>query len=144
MNINSLLNDRYHAVHNYVPSALRCGYARARLCAIRVQRVNIPFTTKGKQRPLVSFIKEFSAHLQCEGASSAVHSNNGYTSESLVGRRVLHRFEVENEEKWFSGFIVSFSPRSCLHEIAYEGEEDHCYFNLIEDLSNGDLIVQAD
>ena len=108
------------------------------------ESINIPFTTKGKQRPLVSIIKEFSAHLQCEGASSAVHSNNGYTSESLVGRRVLHRFEVENEEKWFSGFIVSFSPRSCLHEIAYEGEEDHCYFNLIEDLSNGDLIVQAD
>ena len=72
-----------------------------------------------------------------------VCSTNSYTSESLVGRRVLHRFEVKNEEKWFSGFIVSYSPRSCIHEIAYEGEE-HCFFNLIEDLSNDDLIVQAD
>jgi hypothetical protein len=91
----------------------------------------------------VNIIKEFSAHLQCEGASSAAHSTNSYTSESLVGKRVLHRFEVENEEKWFSGIIMSYSPSSCLHEIAYEDEEEHCFFNLMEDLSKGDLIVQA-
>ena len=92
------------------------------------ESINIPFSTKGKQRPLANIIKEFSAHLQCKGASSTIHSTTSYTSESLVGRRVLHRFEVENEEKWFSGFIVSYSPRSCLHEIAYEGEEEHCFF----------------
>lgn len=79
-----------------------------------------------------------------EQVAQYIHGTNSHTSESLVGRRVLHRFEVENEEKWFSGFIVSYSPRSCLHEIAYEGEEEHCFFNLIEDLSKGDLIVQAD
>ena len=72
-----------------------------------------------------------------------VHSTNSYTSESLVERRVLHCFEVENEKKWFSGFIVSYSPRSRLYEVAYEGEE-HCFFSLIKDLSKGDLTVQAD
>lgn len=108
------------------------------------ESINIPFTTKGKQRPLSDIIREFSAHLQCEGASSVVHSTNSYTSESLVGRRVLHRFEVENEERWFSGFIVSYNPGTRLHEIAYDGEEQHCFFNLLEDLSNGDLIVQTD
>ena len=50
----------------------------------------------------------FSAHLQCEGESSVVHSTNSYTSESLYGRRVLHWFEVENEE--ILGFIVSYNP----------------------------------
>ena len=104
------------------------------------ESINIPFTSKGKQRPLATIIKELSAHLQCEG----VPSTNSYTSESLVGKSVLHRFEVENDEKWFSGFIVSYSPTSCLHEIAYEGEEEHCFFNLMEDLSKGDLIVQAE
>jgi len=30
------------------------------------ESINIPFTTKGKQRPLSDIIREFSAHLQCE------------------------------------------------------------------------------
>ena len=56
---------------------------------------------------------------------------------------MLHRFEVENEERWFSGFIVSYNPGAHLHEIAYDGEEQDCFFNLLEDLSNGDLIVHG-
>ena len=116
--------------------------ARKKVCK---ESVNIPFTTKGKQRPLVDIIKQFSAYLQCEESrlSSGTHDTDSYTPESLVGRRVLHRFEVEKEEKWFPGLIISYSPRSCLHEISYEGEEEHCYFNLIEDLLKGDLVVQA-
>ena len=39
---------------------------------------------------------------------------------------------------------MSYSPTSCLNEIAYEGEEEHCFFNLMEDLSKGDLTVQAE
>ena len=27
--------------------------------------INVPFTTKGKQRPLSDIIREFSTHLQC-------------------------------------------------------------------------------
>ena len=108
------------------------------------QSINIPFTTKGKQRPLSDIIREFSAHLQNEGARTVIHSTHSYTSESLVGRRVLHRFEVESEERWFSGFIVSYNPATCLHEIVYDDEEEHCFFNLLEDLSNGDLIVETD
>ena len=72
--------------------------------------INIPFTMKGKQRPLSDIIREFSAHLECEGSSSVVNSTHSYTSESLVGRRVLHRFEVDNDEKWFPGFVVSYNP----------------------------------
>ena len=105
------------------------------------ERINIPFTAKGKQRPISDIIREFSAHLQCEAASSVVHSTHSYTSESLVGRRVLHRFEVGNEESWFSGFIVSYNTGAHLHEIAYDDEEEHCFFNL---LTKGDLLVQTD
>ena len=36
------------------------------------ESINIPFTTKGKQRPLSDIIRELSAHLQCEEASSVV------------------------------------------------------------------------
>lgn len=102
------------------------------------QSINIPFSVRRKQRPLSDIIREFSALLQCE---SSTDSTRSFTSESLVGQEVVHRFEVDGEEKWFSGFIVSYNPRTHLHEIAYDGEEEHCFFNLLEDLSNGDLCV---
>lgn len=107
--------------------------------------VNIPFTAKRKQRPLSDIIREFSTLLECEGsADGLVNSTHSYTSESLVGRKVLHRFKVDSEERWFSGFIVSYNHRARLHEIIYDGEEEHCFFNLLEDLSKGDLVVQTD
>ena len=67
-----------------------------------------------------------------------------YTSDTLVGRTVMHKFEVEKEEKWFMGFIISYNPNTHLHEIAYDGEEEHCFFNLQEDLARGDLVIQPD
>lgn len=106
--------------------------------------ITIPFTTKGKQRPLSDIIREFSAHLEQEESNPVVNSTHNFTSESLVGRRVLHRFKVGNDERWFSGFIVSYNTRTRLHEIAYDEEEEHCFFNLLEDLHEGDLIVQTD
>ena len=91
--------------------------------------INIPFTTKGKQRPLSDIIREFSAHLECEGSSGVVNCTHRHTPESLVGRRVLYRFEIdkEDQERWFPGFIVSYNPQACLHEITYD-EEEHCFF----------------
>ena len=110
------------------------------------ESINIPFTTKGKQRPLSVIIREFSTHLQCLGDHDGTESvaSCTYTSDALVGRTIMHKFEVEKEEKWFMGFIISYNPNTHLHEIAYDGEEEHCFFNLQEDIARGDLIIQAD
>ena len=110
------------------------------------ESINIPFTTRGKQRPLSVIIREFSTHLQCLGDHDGTESvaSCTYTSDALVGRTVMHRFEVEKEEKWFMGLIISYNPNTHLHEIAYDDEEEHCFFNLQEDLARGDLIIQAD
>lgn len=110
------------------------------------ESINIPFTTKGKQRPLSVLIREFSIHLQCLGDCNGTQSvvSCTYTSDTLVGQTAMHKFEVEKEEKWFMGFIISYNPNTHLHEIAYDGEEEHCFFNLQEDLARGDLIIQAD
>lgn len=68
-----------------------------------------------------------------------------HNPDTLVGRTVLHKFQVENgEEEWFTGFILGYNPNTHLHEIAYDGEEEHCLFNLHEDLSRGDLIIKSD
>lgn len=39
---------------------------------------------------------------------------------------------------------MSYNVRTNLHEIAYEEEEEHYFFNLLEDISNGDLIVHSE
>ena len=112
------------------------------------ESINIPFTTKGKQRPLSYIIRELSTHLQCLGdrdgtESVASRTTHSYTSEALVGRTIMHKFEVDKAEKWFSGVIISYNPNTHLHEIAYDGEEQHCFFNLQEDLAMDDLIINA-
>ena len=91
--------------------------------------INIPFTTKRKQRPLSVIIGEFSTHLRRLGDrdGTAIVASYAYTSEALVGRAVMHKFEVEKEEKWFMGFIISYNPNTHLHEIAYDGEKEHCF-----------------
>lgn len=113
------------------------------------ESVNVPFTRKGKQRPLSDIIREFSPHLQClsdrDGTESvASHTSHTYTSNALVGQTIMHKFEVDKEEKCFLGFIVSYNLNTHLHEIAYDGEDEHCFFNLQEDIARGDLIIKAD
>lgn len=78
------------------------------------ESINIPFTTKRKQRALSVIIREFSIYLRrlsyCNGTQSV--ASRTYTSDTLVGRTVMHRFEVEKEEKWFVGFIISYNPNT--------------------------------
>lgn len=105
------------------------------------QKINIPFTCKGKQRSLVVITEEFLQHLQNEGACSTSCS---YSAQYLVGKTVLHKFLVNKDEKWFRGYIVNYSADTNEHEISYEDEDEHYFFNLLEDISLGDLIVTSD
>ena len=42
-----------------------------------------------------------------------------------------------------SGFVVAYDEKTSLHEVTcmYEGEQEHCHFNLLEDLFAVDLRV---
>jgi hypothetical protein len=100
------------------------------------QKINIPFTTNGKQRAIVDIVQDFLTHLETE-------KNITHSPESLVGVKVFHKFETELGEKWFSGFVITYNAQTKEHEIVYDGEEDHCYFNLFEDIAQGDLIVMS-
>ena len=51
---------------------------------------------------------------------------------------MLHRFITDGEQKWFPGVVLSYNARTKLHEILYE--EEHCFFNLMEDIAQGDLV----
>ena len=48
---------------------------------------------------------------------------------------------MEGEEKWYAGHVIGYNAVTRLHEVAYDGEEENCFFNLSEDFSNGDIIL---
>ena len=87
-------------------------------------------------------VKEFMQYLheqsQCDSESTSD------TSDTLVGKKIFHRFETDGKEQWYSGVVVSYNAVSKLYEVAYDNEDDHCFFNLLEDISQGDLVVNDD
>ena len=40
-----------------------------------------------------------------------------------------------------SGTIVNYNTSRKTHELVYDGEEEHCFFNLSIDIVNGDLEI---
>lgn len=107
------------------------------------QNIKIPITEKGRQRPLKKLIDDLTHFIESNSSNSSdyCHASDELTPESLIGRDILHRFMMQGEEKWFNGYILSYNAVSCLHKVSYEGEEEPSYFNLMDDIKNGDLII---
>ena len=63
----------------------------------------------------------------------------------MVGKEIKHKFKDEDtgEERWYNGTIIDCNPFTKLHEVSYHGEEENCFFDLIQDLIAGDLIVKT-
>jgi len=84
---------------------------------------------------LCQIIKELAEFIS---ALSTCHEN----TEDLVGKRIAHKFEVEDScERWYNGTIVGFNSTSKLYEISYDSEEENCYFDLEQDFMMGDIII---
>jgi chromosome segregation ATPase len=93
------------------------------------QAIKLPFTHNGRQRPISHLVEELSHVIEANSDKAASsESSSEYSAESLVGREILHRFNVEGEEKWYAGHVVSYNAVTHLHEVAYEGEEENCFF----------------
>ena len=106
------------------------------------QTIKLPFTHKGKQRPMNDIIVEFSQAIEVNSDEGRLAESSCECSpESLVGREILHRFEVEGKEKWYAGHVLSYNAVTHLHEVEYDEEEESFFLNLLEDLSNGDIIL---
>ena len=62
---------------------------------------------------------------------------------SLLGKEILYKFQTDSgEESWFSGIVISYNPEENTHEILYDGESEHCHFDLTQDIVDGDLKIQ--
>ena len=61
----------------------------------------------------------------------------------MVGQRVCHKFELEEtqEEQWYYGSVIGYDVATKLHEVIYDGKEEHCHFDLTQDLILGDLKI---
>ena len=58
--------------------------------------------------------------------------------ELLVGRQIRHRFQVGEDLIWYNGTVISINLNTMEHKVQYEDDEI-CSFQLLEDISNGDL-----
>jgi hypothetical protein len=102
------------------------------------QNIHIPLSQCGKQR-LVCDIQEDLEGYIVKNPLPIVQPN------ALVGKHIKHRFEIEDSvecDYWYSGMIVDYDPNTHLHEIKYDGEEEHCFFAITIDIIMGDLIVE--
>ena len=104
------------------------------------QNIPIVFTHLRKQRPLNDIVKEISDFLD---ENSSEWSSYIQDPISMVGKKIHHRFEIDNtgEVEWYYGTIISYDATTKTHEIQYEGEEENSYFDLTIDLLNGDIRV---
>ena len=104
------------------------------------QNIKIPFTHKGRQRPMKDLIMELSQFISANSnKGSSAEPTCECSPESLVGKEILHKFDVDGEEKWYTGYVISYNAVTRLHEVSYN--EENCFFDLLEDFSNGDLII---
>ena len=111
------------------------------------QKVNIPITSRGKQRSLKVIIQELSEFIT---AHEAIVQENAITNSltgvndplSLVGKQIQHRFLLEcGKCKWFSGVVIGYNHATKAHEVVYEGETEHQFYDLKDDLKEGDIVI---
>ena len=108
------------------------------------QKIDIPFSHHRKQRPLRDIIQDlcyFIAKTMTPSTAAGIQNESVVDPASLIGRRICHKFDVDGQDKWYDGQVISYDALTHLHEIVYDGEEEHYYFNLLEDISQGDLSI---
>ena len=101
------------------------------------QNIGIVFSRSRRQRPLTEIIDELSQFI----SENTPFGDMLQHPESIVGSRVNHLFALDGQTKWYSGTIVNYNTRRKTHEIAYDGEKEHCFFDLSIDIVNGDLEI---
>ena len=110
------------------------------------QNVKVVFTSNGKQRPLTELIKEIEEIIiayKGQTVNTALTATN-IDATALVGKKINHKFIVDEEEIWYTGSVISYNNVKKLHTVVYDDEDEPCYFNLLEDLAVGDLVVIED
>ncbi len=101
------------------------------------QNIRIVLSHARRQRPLRDVIEELCIFISQNTPFFDILQN----PKGIVGSQIKHRFVIDSETKWFTGKIIRYDASTKIHEVAYNQEEEHCYFNLSIDIANGDLEI---
>ena len=104
------------------------------------ETIKLNFTKAGKKIPLAELVNQY----KCLIEKNPISDKADYTGpKDLVGKDIWHRFfDCDSKDySWFRGFVLAYDEESDKSEIAYEDEEEHCFFNLLVDYSVGDLKI---
>ena len=104
------------------------------------QKIHIVFSHCHKQRPIQEIAKDLSVVIAKHDCPITKYVRN---PSLLVGCQIKHKFEIpeSGEETWFYGSVMAYDSTKKLHEINYDDEQEHSYFDLTQDLIMGDLII---
>ena len=136
------LKEELHAIDKETISTTKKKNKKVELLKTQIQikkvlcqTVPIVFTTNSKQRPLKNIVTELCDFIDKSTLPSECESFIRNPT-SLNGRKVKHKFleEVDSTPTWYS-------HQEKTHCLAYEGESEHCHFDLTLDLILGDLII---
>lgn len=103
------------------------------------QDIHIVFSRSRKQRPVNELLEELCDFITRNSDFPGIV----FHPEALVGSRIKHRFEIDGEMEWYGGVVISYDESEKVHEIAYDGEQEHCFFDLTLDIANDDLIIET-
>ena len=104
------------------------------------ETIKLNFTKAGKKIPLAELVDQY----KCLIEKNPISDKADYTGpKDLVGKDIWYRFfDCDSKDySWFRGFVLAYDEESDKFEIAYEDEEEHCFFNLLVDYSVGDLKI---
>ncbi len=104
------------------------------------QNINILLTRSRKQRPVDDILEELTDFIR----KNSVFSEMLQHPHDLIGSRIKHRFEMDEGIDWYSGIIVGYDSTTRKHEVSYDEEEDHCFFDLTIDIANNDLLIDSE
>ena len=81
------------------------------------QNVKVVFTSNGKQRPLTELIKEIEEIIVAyKGQTVNTATTTTIDATALVGKKINHKFIVDEEEIWYTGSVISYNVKK-LHTV---------------------------
>ena len=103
------------------------------------------FSCNGKQRSVTQLKQNLLVLIGVDKQSHSAHINDQLSHitlhpEILIGKKLRHRFQLGKELLWYIGIVMRMNSQLMEFEVQCEGEEDICWFTLLDDISSsGDL-----
>ena len=109
---------------------------------IRKQKV-VPFSVNRKPKTFYQLKADYISLFNNQEHIPAKKPRLDFTNnpELMVGNCIKQKFIEDGCEQWYEGYVHAYDPKCGLHEVVYNGESKHYFYNLLEDLEDNSLII---